>query len=665
MKRIFLLLFLLYWCSPVRAQYYPPNEKAYTDSLKAVIAAARSDSQKVMPGFLLTQYWLHTDTALAQQYYTKAIHDAQNSALLEHIGSFYQGLLLMENQPDSAALLFLATEKALRPFKRKMAYLYRAKSSANRAMIEKKKDRHQAYIDILLNQAIPMAVRAADSAYLGILYMDVAIGFKNMLDYPSADNNLKTALKILKTAHSPAEYLIPVYHTIAENAALSGHVTDAGHYLDTMKGLLMPYPDYDGWLDYYAGEGMYLTVAERFDDAIVQIDKGILLARKKKQSYPEQRLLFQKFYALYNKNAFTKAKEVMLSLMGRKEFMAIKTNRVQMYYGLALTYANLKDMHQAYYWMQRYSALNDSINQSNTLKNMAALDARFQTAEKEKRILALQSEKDRAALQNQEQKWTNRILLIICLFLLALAVASWFYYRKLARQKEINLQHQLREFKQQQQLQITQAMLDGEQKERKRVAQDLHDGLGGMLAAVKLNLSGIEEAEATANTAIAADKELSGVIEQLDNSITELRRIARNMMPDSLLKFGLEKALKDLTASYRTQKLELSLQTMGIQKDMPLSNQAHIFRIIQELIANAARHGNASQIFTQCSQNDGLFLITVEDNGIGFDPAILQQQKGLGYSNIKNRVAFLKGKIEIHSAAGEGTVINIELDSYA
>jgi len=665
MKRYLLLLVLYFWTLQLSAQYYPPGEKNYTDSLKALLHTPGSDSEKVMPGFLLSEYWLEKDTALARRYFTTSEQYAKSSPLLSAVRTYYAGRLIMDQLPDSADQLFTAAEQQLRAFHQNMAYLYRSKATASKALLEKKKDQHQRYIDILLNQSIPLALKANDSIYLGVLYMNVAIGFKNMMDFTSADKNLKTALYILHLKAAPAQYLIAVYHTIAENAALSGHNELAGHYLDTMKSLLTPYPDYEGWLDYYAAESMHLTVAERFDDAVINIDKGIELARKKNKAYPEQRLLFQKFYALYNKQSYSQARDVMLSLLDRKEFMAIKTNRVQMYYGLAVTYAHLKDMDNAYHWMERYSALNDSITQSNTLKNMTELEAKFQTAQKEKKILALQSEKDKAALQSQSQKWTNRILTITCLFLLALAVASWLYYRKLSRQKEINLQHQLTDFKRQQQLQLTQAMLDGEEKERKRVARDLHDGLGGMLAAVKLNLSGMEQEEAGDPHAQMADSALTGVIEQLDNSITELRRIAQNMMPDSLLRFGLEKALRDLAASYNTQKLDVRMQTFGIAKDIPLTNQAHIFRIIQELISNAAKHSGASQIFAQCSQNEGLFLITVEDNGKGFDPEILQQKKGLGYSNIKNRVAFLKGKIDIQSTHTEGTVINIELDSYA
>lgn len=661
MKPPLLLIFFLYWTAHCCGQYFPPDEKRYTDSLGTAFISAGSDSLKVMPGFLLSEFWSTKDTVKASHFFSKSLEYAGKYPLLSAIGGYYQAVLFMRNDPDSAGVLFLKTDTILERFKNRVACLYQAKCRGSYAIIQKKKDHHKTYIDILLNRAIPKALQAADSIYLGILYLDVGIGFKNMLDYASAGKNLEMAIDILKSAKAPPEYLIPVYHTIAENAILSGKNNVAGNYLDTMKLLLRPYPDFAGWLDYYAAEGMYLTVAQKFDEAIAYINQGVGLAKRIKQSYPEQRLLLQKFYALYNKKAFRQAKEVMIALMKREEIMAIMTNRVQMYYGLALTYAHLKDMSNAYAWMERYSALSDSINQSNTLKNMNELEAKFHTSEKEKKILALQSEKDKAALHAQQQRSANRLLMAVCFFLLVLAVASWCYYKKISRQKEINHRQALKDIGQQQQLKLTQALLDGEERERKRVARDLHDGLGGMLAGVKLNLSGMEDT----HQEFAQDNELNRVIGQLDNSIIELRRIARNMMPDTLLKLGLEMALKDLCEAYNTPKMEVSFQAMNIATDIPLSNQTNIYRIIQELISNAVKHAHAGRILVQCSQNGPLFLITIEDNGTGFDTAVLDTKKGLGWSNIKNRVAFLKGKLEIHSQASEGTTINIELNSYA
>ncbi len=132
----------------------------------------------------------------------------------------------------------------------------------------------------------------------------------------------------------------------------------------------------------------------------------------------------------------------------------------------------------------------------------------------------------------------------------------------------------------------------------------------GALAGIKIKLSGQEKKERT--------PQLNEVILQLENSINELRRIARNMMPENLQKAGLEIALRDLCESLLSDETHIEFHAFGLQPAIPLNVQVNIYRIIQELLSNAVRHAHASKIIVQCSQNDDIFFITVEDNGRGF-----------------------------------------------
>lgn len=200
-------------------------------------------------------------------------------------------------------------------------------------------------------------------------------------------------------------------------------------------------------------------------------------------------------------------------------------------------------------------------------------------------------------------------------------------------------------------------MLDGEEKERERIAKELHDGLGGMLAGVKINFSGWGSKTLSSEQREDFDK----ILHQLDKSVGELRGVARNLMPESLLKFGLETALKDLSEFYMNDDLEIDLQTYTINAAIPLSMQLHIYRIVQELLSNAIKHSKATNILLQCSQNKKNFFITVEDNGVGFNPEDLRHKKGMGIHNVKNRVDYLKGKFDMNSQQGEGATVNIEL----
>jgi signal transduction histidine kinase len=178
-----------------------------------------------------------------------------------------------------------------------------------------------------------------------------------------------------------------------------------------------------------------------------------------------------------------------------------------------------------------------------------------------------------------------------------------------------------------------------------------------MLAGAKINLSG--QLESPVSELQKAN--LQKVIGQLDNSVTELRRIAHNMMPVNLLNFGLKTALKDLCETFITPATHIDFHAFEMESPIPEQTQINIYRIVQEMLANAVRHANATNILLQCSRNGRIFLITQEDNGKGFDVNSVHLEAGIGLSNIRNRVGFLKGKMDIESAADKGTIINIEL----
>ena len=153
-------------------------------------------------------------------------------------------------------------------------------------------------------------------------------------------------------------------------------------------------------------------------------------------------------------------------------------------------------------------------------------------------------------------------------------------------------------------------------------------------------------------------------MDMLDSSIKEMRRVAHNMMPEALVKFGLDTALKDFCNDINLSgALQVSYQSIGL-KDLVIDPTAAItiYRIVQELINNTMKHAAAKTAIVQVTHTGKKMAVTVEDDGKGFDSSILNQSRGIGWSNIKNRVEFLKGTLDIQSKKEEGTSVHIEID---
>ncbi|MBO9732718.1 MAG: sensor histidine kinase [Chitinophaga sp.] len=659
MRKLLFFLFLLTanpWCL---AQVHLSGPSP-ADSLEKILIQPGPDSLRARASFALSDYWTAKDTLKAMKFLREGAPYIKKHPYLQALYYFYEGRLLNKSNPDKSQQNYMLTDSLLQHIKTQESYFFRAQAWYEYGRIQQRKDDYKAFADIILNRSIPLAEQSGNQVLVGKNYLALAIVFKNASQFDKAETYCLKTIDILKPLTPPAKELIDAYHTIAENYSLSGQNVKAKAALDSMYPLLKAYPDSEYYLDYYAAEGMYFTIEGKFNDALASLDKGVALAQKLGLKYEEQRLLLQKFYAYYNAKNFVSAKDVLTYLMKQEQMMSLSSNRLQLYYGMAVTYEGLKQWAPAFEWMKRYSEFSDSVAQSQLKNDVHALEIKFRDAEKEKEITALKAQRMEQSLAASNGRLVNWLLGCASLFLLIILVFALILYRskkKLMIQKELSYQQHLHEIEQQQQLQFSQAVLQGEEQERRRLARDLHDGLGGMLAGAKINLSAQIEDTFSPNQR----QELTKITAQLDHSVTELRRIAHNMMPVNLLKFGLTTALKDLCESLMTDSTQIDFQALGIQDSLKEEVQLHIYRIVQELLSNAIRHAAASHIILQCSQDEDLFFITQEDNGKGFDPTVNGPASGIGLSNIKNRVGFLKGKIDIDSAPDQGTTINIEL----
>ncbi|MFT4682218.1 MAG: two-component system NarL family sensor kinase [Flavobacteriales bacterium] len=155
--------------------------------------------------------------------------------------------------------------------------------------------------------------------------------------------------------------------------------------------------------------------------------------------------------------------------------------------------------------------------------------------------------------------------------------------------------------------------------------------------------------------------ELTPAIGSLDDASKEVRRIAHNMMPEVLMNYGLESALRDFVESVnQNSSLDFDLQLSNL-KAFDQTQELMIYRIVQELINNVVKHANAKSVLIQLMQADDTLSITVEDDGCGFNVDLAMKKSGLGMSNLKARVEYLGGTLNIDSSENSGTSVFIEV----
>lgn len=197
------------------------------------------------------------------------------------------------------------------------------------------------------------------------------------------------------------------------------------------------------------------------------------------------------------------------------------------------------------------------------------------------------------------------------------------------------------------------------EEERSRLAKDLHDGLGSLLSGIKLTLNSMK-----GNLVVSGENAVTftKVLGQLDTTIMEMRRVAHNMMPEALLKFGLDEAMHDFCDSINeSNTVKMRYIQLGLRQPFEKSTEVILYRIVQELSNNAIKHAMAKSILIQLTKHERGISLTVEDDGNGFDSTQISALKGDGLKNVQSRVDYLKGTLNIESEKGNGTSITIEI----
>ena len=328
-------------------------------------------------------------------------------------------------------------------------------------------------------------------------------------------------------------------------------------------------------------------------------------------------------------------------------------------------YEKVGDTPNAFNYLKKLKVIDDSLSEQKINIQSQKLAVEYEYKQKNLKD-SLVFEEQLYASENKATASKNQFVIAALLLLLTASVAAVWYNRvkllekrnTVAQQNTILQAQQIKELESEKQLLASQAILKGQEDERGRLARDLHDGLGGLLSSVKHSIINMKEKFVLTGDHVSVFEKS---LDMIDTSIKELRRVAQNMMPEALAKFGLQEALKDYCATVSTPSTQVVFQSFGENATIKNSDEIIVYRIIQELVNNVLKHASASEAVVQLINGAGWIKINVEDNGKGFNIANLQASTGSGWSNLKSRVDYLKGNIDLKSEVGSGTSVSIEL----
>lgn len=511
-------------------------------------------------------------------------------------------------------------------------------------------------------QSAAIAERSTDSALIKLLPKIYYNIYGALVGENQFEKAVAYAKKALLFTNYPDEqrYKILLHSAIADAYINLKQTIAAKPFLDTAVALTKNFDNIVLKILTASSEGFYYDQTANYDKALSAYRLSYQYADSNNNNYLKAEAGDNLAAIYYKIKNYTEANRFATEANA----IALSVNHIKV---VASTFNTLKntaeakgEYKKALQYAAQYKIYADSATNEATQKTTLFLESKYQSQKKEKEIAELKianAEKELTAVKR------NRFLLIGGLSAAAIMLLLGLMYRnsnskKILALKEQDIQkEQIKFLEGQQQVISLQSMVNGQEAERTRIAKDLHDGLGGLFSTMKMYFSTLqhEQEKLKENTLFNKSYEL------IDTASEEVRRIAHNMMPEVLAKLGLVPAIQDMCSNISSGKLiQVKLQSYGMEQRLNASTEIMLYRTVQELLSNIIKHAQATEAIVQFNLDVGRLMVTVEDNGIGFNQHAIDDKKHSGLQIIKSRVNYLHGTITIDSQEKVGTTAVME-----
>lgn len=474
---------------------------------------------------------------------------------------------------------------------------------------------------------------AASAMNLGNIYEQLKSFKKALVQFQEAiaiNTKLDNQRELAKAYNNIGNvyFAVDSYSQALSNYKISLVIREANGYDDDISGSLYNigaiyrfYNKWDSALAYFQ-RSLQISINDGYIEGQFEAHRAIGNVLAGNKDYRPATSHFQKSFALSSKT--NSLPEVLILL---KE--------------MAYNYRMLGKVDSALIYSDKYSLLNDSLNE--VLRSSIELEAEIKTKKYE---LEISEEKNRSQ---------TYVIMLMLTVILGLTGTLLFIMRSLkAKKKVVKLEKAIKS----QELSALDAMVEGRETERKRLAVELHDTIGSMLSAVKYAFKSLES-----NVPKVPHQQINTM---LDEALQEVRRISHDMASSTLSEKGVTEALHHLcTTIQQLGHIQVNLEIYGFTERIDVTLEIQLYRIVQELLTNILRHAHAHTVSIQLIKHTEGINMMVIDDGRGFDPRDYQMKRGIGLKNIDKRVHSLSGNWNIDSGKGSGTtvIINVPINT--
>jgi signal transduction histidine kinase len=496
-------------------------------------------------------------------------------------------------------------------------------------------------------ELINLAERQGYEKLLGMGYVNLGIMFHEKLEPGKAGHYLRKSIEINRI-HSKSFEALAYLNLGIVYADLEQYDSAMAEYQKALQ-IYMDEEDLKSMGDVYSSMGsVYASLAD-YDSA-----KYYHTRAKKLYQEVANRFYLAKAYnniasALISLGEPGKALILLDSCLSMADTNWDLTLLSKIYYNKHRANFTLKRYRPSVENLLLYNEIKDSIFSLEKERFSDELEIQYQVRQKQEQLFELKTENLIKTKQRNAMLYAGVgvILLITFVFL---------YLRQKVVKDKIIAEQRVKQLEEEKKLLAARSLVEGQEEERKRIARELHDGLGVLLSTTRMQFSTISDKSPENKPLIERASRL------LEQASSDVRKISHNMMPGLLTKFGLYEAIEDLFDKIsETEGLDVRYDVPEEAERLPENSEIMIYRIVQELVNNTLKHAGAKKIEIQVQVLDDHLDIIYSDDGKGFNVEEKLESKSIGLTSIQSRVNFLNGKMKVQSSPGEGVTFTFQL----